>query len=45
MGIFTLHELPPMTELTYDYGYVEGQVEGKTLQCNCGEAECRGALY
>jgi SET domain-containing protein len=32
-------------ELTYDYGYVVGSVEGKTLRCLCGAPACRGYLF
>lgn len=33
-----------MQELTYDYGYVVGGVEGKYMECHCGAAACRGRL-
>jgi len=32
-------------ELTYDYGYVVGSVEGKTLRCLCGAKGCRNFLF
>ncbi|CAN0509337.1 unnamed protein product, partial [Laminaria digitata] len=33
-----------LQELTYDYGYVVGGVEGKYMECHCGAAACRGRL-
>uniref|UniRef100_A0A8C1Y262 SET domain bifurcated histone lysine methyltransferase 1b n=1 Tax=Cyprinus carpio TaxID=7962 RepID=A0A8C1Y262_CYPCA len=32
------------TELTWDYNYEVGSVEGKELLCCCGSTECRGRL-
>lgn len=32
------------TELTWDYNYEVGSVEGKELLCCCGAIECRGRL-
>lgn len=32
------------TELTWDYNYEVGSVEGKVLLCCCGSTECRGRL-
>lgn len=32
------------TELTWDYSYEVGSVEGKVLLCCCGSAECTGRL-
>lgn len=32
------------TELTWDYNYEVGSVEGKQLLCCCGAVECRGRL-
>ena len=33
------------TELTYDYGYLTGNVEGKHRDCLCGSTNCRVSLY
>ena len=40
-----LPQILPYEELVYDYGYVVGSVEGKTLKCLCGAATCRGYLF
>lgn len=32
------------TELTWDYNYEVGSVEGKELLCCCGAIDCRGRL-
>jgi SET domain-containing protein len=45
MALFTTRDVPAMEELTYDYGYVQGMVEGKTMICRCGAAACRNRLY
>ncbi|CAI5466468.1 unnamed protein product [Closterium sp. Yama58-4] len=42
--------IPPLTELTYDYNYEVGSVmdehgEVKQLNCCCGAVDCRGRLY
>ena len=45
LGLFALADIPAMTELVYDYGYVKGSVEGKSMKCHCGEPTCRNNLY
>ena len=45
IALFTARDILPYEELTYDYGYVVGSVEGKTLRCLCGARQCRGALF
>jgi hypothetical protein len=45
LAFFALVEIPAMTELMWDYGYVENSVEGRSLVCQCGDKFCRGALY
>ncbi|WCJ26728.1 Histone-lysine N-methyltransferase H3 lysine-9 specific SUVH4 [Euphorbia peplus] len=48
--LFAADDIPPMQELTYDYGYELDSVTGsdgqvKQLPCYCGTSECRGRLY
>ncbi|KAL6196954.1 hypothetical protein ACLB2K_032567 [Fragaria x ananassa] len=48
--LFASEDIPPMQELTYDYGYELGSVvdaDGKVKEfpCCCGTAECRKRLY
>jgi SET domain-containing protein len=38
IALFAARDILPYEELTYDYGYVVGSVEGKTLKCLCGGA-------
>lgn len=45
IGIFAARDILPYEELTYDYGYVVGSVEGKSLRCLCGAPSCRGYLF
>ncbi|OWM87314.1 histone-lysine N-methyltransferase, H3 lysine-9 specific SUVH1-like [Punica granatum] len=46
IAFFTLRHIPPMTELTYDYGVVtnEGDVSSnlRKRKCLCGSSKCRG---
>eukprot|EP00904_Undaria_pinnatifida_P002305 jgi/Undpi1/12075/HiC_scaffold_4.g01773.m1 len=44
LAFFAPQIIEPMEELTYDYGYVVGGVEGKSMECRCGAADCRGRL-
>lgn len=39
---FAMKHIPPMTELTYDYGLTENAGSRKTKECLCGEQKCRG---
>ncbi|KAJ7515986.1 hypothetical protein O6H91_22G037200 [Diphasiastrum complanatum] len=48
--LFAMENIPPLTELTYDYGYTVGQVmdsdgNPKVKICHCGEKNCRGRMY
>ncbi|KAJ0974598.1 hypothetical protein J5N97_016563 [Dioscorea zingiberensis] len=48
--LFAADTIPPLQELTYDYGYRLDSVEGsdgkvKTLECYCGATGCRKRLY
>ena len=45
IALFAARDILPYEELTYDYGYVVGSVEGKTLRCLCGAPSCRGYLF
>lgn len=45
---FALKHIPPMTELTYDYGVAGAESSGagyrKTKNCMCGSRNCRGVF-
>ncbi|KAK3228888.1 hypothetical protein Dsin_000769 [Dipteronia sinensis] len=48
--LFAADDIPPMQELTYDYGYELDSVVGpdgeiKKMPCICGTADCRKSLY
>ncbi|KAM6589787.1 hypothetical protein CsatA_012392 [Cannabis sativa] len=48
--LFAADSIPPMQELTYDYGYILDSVVGpngkiKKSPCYCGEPDCRKRLY
>ncbi|KAJ8759378.1 hypothetical protein K2173_006898 [Erythroxylum novogranatense] len=48
--LFAADNIPPMQELTYDYGYALDSVVGpdgniKQMECQCGANECRGRLF
>jgi hypothetical protein len=40
-----MEDIEPLVELTYDYGYSAGTVEGKNMLCLCGAESCRGQMY
>lgn len=44
VAFFTSKRIRAGTELTWDYSYEVGSVEGKVLLCCCGSAECTGRL-
>ncbi|XP_072531688.1 histone-lysine N-methyltransferase SETDB1-A [Salminus brasiliensis] len=44
VAFFTSKRIRAGTELTWDYGYEVGSVEGKVLLCCCGSSECTGRL-
>lgn len=45
IAFFAIRHIPPMQELTYDYGIVsKGGDKGKK-KCLCGSAKCRGYFY
>ena len=37
-------DIPPLTELSYEYGYVAGSVPGCFMACYCGANSCRRRL-
>ncbi|KAM0886862.1 hypothetical protein ACQ4PT_029432 [Festuca glaucescens] len=41
---FALNHIPPMTELTYDYGVVGAEPGHRTRNCLCGSSSCRGVF-
>ncbi|XP_058102909.1 histone-lysine N-methyltransferase, H3 lysine-9 specific SUVH4 isoform X2 [Magnolia sinica] len=48
--LFAADNIPPLQELSYDYGYALDSVVGpdgniKTMSCYCGAADCRKRLY
>ncbi|XP_057440494.1 histone-lysine N-methyltransferase, H3 lysine-9 specific SUVH5-like [Lotus japonicus] len=50
MVLFAMENIPPMTELTYNYNYKVNQVEDsdgniRKKVCLCGAMECRGRMY
>ncbi|CBJ29831.1 similar to SET domain, bifurcated 1 [Ectocarpus siliculosus] len=44
VAFFSLEKIQAYEELTYDYNYKVGSVEGKSLVCRCGAPSCRGML-
>ncbi|CAN0204847.1 unnamed protein product [Ectocarpus sp. 8 AP-2014] len=44
VAFFSLEKIQAYEELTYDYNYKVGSVEGKSLACRCGAPSCRGML-
>ena len=45
VAFFSADAIPAKVELCYDYGYYEGNVEGKSRKCLCGAIGCRNVLY
>ncbi|KAH6772218.1 hypothetical protein C2S51_010622 [Perilla frutescens var. frutescens] len=44
IGFFAIRHIPPMQELTYDYGIPAKADRGKK-KCLCGSVKCRGYFY
>ncbi|KAJ6844167.1 histone-lysine N-methyltransferase, H3 lysine-9 specific SUVH3-like [Iris pallida] len=42
IAFFAIKHIPPMTELTYDYGLSGGVGSHRPKQCLCGSPKCRG---
>jgi histone-lysine N-methyltransferase SETDB1 len=45
VAFFTSDFIPANLELCYDYGYLHGNVDGKSRKCLCGADSCRKVLY
>ncbi|KAL2221183.1 histone-lysine n-methyltransferase, suv9 [Thermoascus aurantiacus ATCC 26904] len=47
LAFFSLRDIPPMTELTFDYnpGWEPRKIEPNAVKCLCGERNCRGQLW
>eukprot|EP00596_Hydrurales_sp_CCMP1899_P002583 CAMPEP_0119048148 /NCGR_PEP_ID=MMETSP1177-20130426/57314_1 /TAXON_ID=2985 /ORGANISM="Ochromonas sp, Strain CCMP1899" /LENGTH=268 /DNA_ID=CAMNT_0007023671 /DNA_START=878 /DNA_END=1684 /DNA_ORIENTATION=+ len=45
VAFFTSDFIPAKLELCYDYGYLHGNVDGKSRKCLCGAEKCRDILY
>ncbi|KAK3022571.1 hypothetical protein RJ639_047549 [Escallonia herrerae] len=41
IAFFAIKHIPPMTELTYDYGITQSETQGKK-KCLCASSKCRG---
>lgn len=44
VAFFAKRHIRALQELTWDYNYEVGSVEGKYIKCMCGAAKCRGRL-
>lgn len=44
LAFFTCFDIKAGTELTWDYSYQIGSIEGRTIECKCGAEECRKRL-
>ena len=44
IALFAKRTIKAFEELRWDYGYLEGSIEGRTLYCKCGSKNCRGRL-
>lgn len=45
IGIFTLAEIEPWTEITTDYSWTATAEKQLFLPCNCGSKKCRKNMY
>ncbi|XP_031280467.1 histone-lysine N-methyltransferase, H3 lysine-9 specific SUVH1-like [Pistacia vera] len=45
IAFYAIKHIPPMTELTYNYGSVLPDKAVRKKNCQCGSSKCRGFLY
>ncbi|CAK9180831.1 unnamed protein product [Ilex paraguariensis] len=45
IAFYAIRHIPPMQELTYDYGIVQSDTPGQRKKCLCGSSKCRGYIY
>lgn len=46
VGFYAIKHIPPMQELTFNYGIVRGDKGGARMKkCLCGSARCKGSFY
>ncbi|GAA0151173.1 histone modifying enzyme [Lithospermum erythrorhizon] len=46
IAFFSIKHIPPMQELTFDYGMVpHANADRRRKQCRCGSSRCRGFFY
>lgn len=45
IAFYAIKHMPPMTELTYDYGLILPDKEERKKNCLCGSSKCRGYFY
>ncbi|KAG9129063.1 hypothetical protein Leryth_016887 [Lithospermum erythrorhizon] len=46
IAFFSINHIPPMQELTFDYGMVPPEkAAGRRKKCMCGSSRCRGFFY
>ncbi|CAD7701931.1 unnamed protein product [Ostreobium quekettii] len=41
IAFFAIRHIPAYEELTYDYGYLKGDVNNRQLECHCGARDCK----
>jgi hypothetical protein len=44
MAFFAASDIEPFTELTFNYGYKPGSINGRRMECHCGSDKCQGFL-
>lgn len=44
MAFFAATDIEPFTELTFNYGYKPGSINGRRMECHCGAEKCQGFL-
>lgn len=46
IAFYAVRHIPPMTELTYDYGIIsQDDADQRKKKCLCGSSRCRGFFY